>query len=135
MSADSRPHHRLRGYEGQFRVDPPGNGGKVWYRRFSRVRVFAGEGLLAEPIAGPQLQWRELVFMPPQHPLAPMTVGGSPAQPRSLPLSAQDLRRAATSFDGTAGTHFITADRWPVLLTVDTPPISCTASHRSGATA
>ena len=64
MSADSRPHHRLRGYEGQFRVDPPGNGGKVWYRRFSRVRVFAGEGLLAEPIAGPQLQWRELVFVP-----------------------------------------------------------------------
>jgi hypothetical protein len=34
------------------------------FRRFSRVRVFAGEGLLAEPIAGPQLQWRELVFMP-----------------------------------------------------------------------
>jgi hypothetical protein len=25
-------------------------------RRFSRVRVFAREGLLAEPIAGPQLQ-------------------------------------------------------------------------------
>jgi hypothetical protein len=26
--------------------------------------VFAGEGLLAEPIAGRQLRWRELVFMP-----------------------------------------------------------------------
>jgi hypothetical protein len=33
-------------------------------RRFSLVRVFAGEVLLAEPIAGRQLQWRELVFMP-----------------------------------------------------------------------
>jgi hypothetical protein len=33
------------------------------FRRFSRVRVFAGEGLLAEPIAGPQLQWPERVFM------------------------------------------------------------------------
>jgi hypothetical protein len=31
--------------------------------RFSCVRVFAGEGLLTEPIAGAQLQWRELVFM------------------------------------------------------------------------
>ena len=83
--------------------------------RFSRVRVFAGEGLLAEPIAGPQLQWRELVFMPPQHPLAPTTVGGSPAQPLDrCPCRRQDLRRAATSFDGTEGTHFITADRWPV---------------------
>src|SRR5215813_10962058 len=40
-------------------------GSGLVHRRFSRVRVFAGEGLLAEPIAGPQLQWCELVFMPP----------------------------------------------------------------------
>ena len=31
-------------------------------------RVFAGEGLLTEPIAGAQLQWRELVFMPQSRP-------------------------------------------------------------------
>jgi hypothetical protein len=41
-----------------------------WHRTaaFGASRVFAcfaGEGLLAEPIAVLQLQWRELVFMPP----------------------------------------------------------------------
>ena len=35
------------------------------FRRFLRVRVFTGEGLLAEPIAGPQ---GELVFVPPTRP-------------------------------------------------------------------
>jgi hypothetical protein len=38
--------------------------GRGRLRRVSLVRVFAGEGLLAEPIEGPQLQWRELVIMP-----------------------------------------------------------------------